>query len=87
MAVQDTSIDAYQDNASNFERMTDRIMAYMLSHRETRTRAEIAEKLGIATATMSGRIHELIRKGRLVVEPRKLRCRVTRNMVQGVSAA
>ena len=87
MAVQATSIAAYHDNADAFGTMGDRIMAFMRSHGETRTRAEIANQLDIPTATMSGRVHDLLGKGLLVEEPGKFECGVTGNMVRGVSAA
>lgn len=67
--------------------MGDRIMAYMHSHNETRTRAEIASALGISTATMSGRINTLVKAKRLVEEPGRFQCSITKNMVRGVSAA
>ncbi len=85
--VQQTSIDAYNDNAEHFATLGDRILAYMGSHRETRTRAEIADKLRIPTATMSGRIRELLNKGTLIEEPGRFTCRVTKNSVRGVSIA
>lgn len=85
MSVQATSIAAYKDNADAFETMGDRIVAFMNGHKETRTRAEIAAALDVPTATMSGRVNDLLKRGRLIEEPGKFRCGITKNMVRGVS--
>lgn len=87
MTVQATSMDAFNTNKTEFASMGERILAFMQTHHETRTRAEIAQALSIPTATMSGRVNALIKKGRLIEEPGRFKCSVTGNMVRGVSAA
>jgi predicted transcriptional regulator len=52
------------------------------------TRAELAKVMGIPTATMSGRIHALVKSGRIKAnDPLRMHCRVTGNMVGAVSIA
>ncbi len=64
-----------------------RVVDWMTTHGETRTRQEIAKHFGIATATMSGRIRAMLDKGKLVEETGRFHCGVSGNQVRGVTIA
>lgn len=85
--VQDTSKEAYENNEERFVTLGDRIVNHLKSVGIIMTRAELAEALAIPTATMSGRINDLLKKGRVIEEPGRFTCGVTGNRVRGVSAA
>lgn len=84
-AVQDTSKEAYADTAAERETLADRIVAHIIKEGGIFTRHEIARDLGIATATVSGRVNELIKAGRLAEEPGRFFCEVTGRQVRGIT--
>lgn len=85
--TQQTSVDAFEANRDNFKTLGDMIVAYLSHTKTVHTRAELAKALNIPTATMSGRIRDLLDHGRIVEEPGRYTCGVTGNSVRGVSAA
>jgi hypothetical protein len=81
-SVRATSREAYADNGENFKTIAERIMDRMYDCLP-RTRAELAQELGVATATMSGRVRELV-LGKKLVESGTRACSVTGRNVRAL---
>ena len=73
-AVRQTSIDHY--HTTDFTAQQADILA-ALRYRGPSCRNEIADYLGMATATVSARVNELVRTGQVVVAEEKRASRVT----------
>lgn len=84
--VRDTSVEAFEANQPRFRTMGDRILHHMRDG-GIYTRGELARDLNISTSTMSGRVNELLRRGKLREVPDRVLCSITGNRVRGLIAA
>lgn len=86
--VKDTSIAAHRDNKDAHVTMAQRIHAYLLSRPRWFSRAELARDLGVPTATMSGRVNQLVKEGKATEGyGQRIACPVTGRNVRGLRAA
>lgn len=81
-AVRQTSIDAYVD--TGYERSLQQQQVLGALGKDINTRRELAKKLGMEASTLSGRVNELIKAGKVEVVESKITCSVTGRRVEGV---
>lgn len=78
MAVRDTSAEVYRSEAFQAMACTDcALIEQLVQRRGAMTRRQIAEVLSMPTASVSGRVNELVRAGRLWEQDEKRPCPVT----------
>lgn len=83
--VRATSLDAYKDGegSGSFDNIEDRIDNFMLCRGGIWTRRELAKELDILTSTLSGRVTNMLKEGRLT-EVGKVECAESGRKVRGL---
>jgi len=77
--VRETSIEAFRTHIQGDECMTKRVIDFVRSRKQGTTGREIAEKLRMDTATVSGIVRPAVKGGELIRSEVKAPCPVTGN--------